>query len=149
MVNKHLNKALFLGGTLGGWLTSHYCNWNNWNLVMLFLAEKWGLVGCFNTPLEHTPKPVPTGYNGIPFMRGCVVIFLDMNILILSRSGFKICPSGKSWRMPRHDVERRPPPWTSVQKPFPPTSSMDLLTCRHVSGRMESSQRHGEVLREG
>ena len=24
--------------------------------------------GCFNTPLEHTPKPLPTGYEGIPFM---------------------------------------------------------------------------------
>ena len=26
--------------------------------------------GCFNTPLEHTPKPLPTGYNGIPFIVG-------------------------------------------------------------------------------
>ena len=24
--------------------------------------------GCFNTPLEHTPKPLLTGYEGIPFM---------------------------------------------------------------------------------
>ena len=26
--------------------------------------------GCFNTPLEHTPKPLPTGYKGIPFIIG-------------------------------------------------------------------------------
>ena len=24
--------------------------------------------GCFTTPLEHTPKPLPTGYEGIPFI---------------------------------------------------------------------------------
>ena len=26
--------------------------------------------GCFNTPLEHTPKPLSTGYKGIPFIVG-------------------------------------------------------------------------------
>ena len=26
--------------------------------------------GYFNTPLEHTPKPLPTGYKGIPFIVG-------------------------------------------------------------------------------
>ena len=26
--------------------------------------------GCFTTPLEHTPKPFPTGYEGIPFIVG-------------------------------------------------------------------------------
>ena len=40
-----------------------------------------------HTELEHTPKPLPTGYSGIPFIvgqgdglgcaLGCVVIFLD------------------------------------------------------------------------
>ena len=28
------------------------------------------LKGYFNTPLEHTPKPLPTGYKGIPFIVG-------------------------------------------------------------------------------
>ena len=33
---------------------------------------RWGswLQGCFNTPLEHTPKPLPRGYKGIPFGLG-------------------------------------------------------------------------------
>ena len=26
--------------------------------------------GCFTTPLEHTPKRLPTGYKGIPFIVG-------------------------------------------------------------------------------
>ena len=26
--------------------------------------------GCFTTPLEHTPKPLPTSYKGIPFIVG-------------------------------------------------------------------------------
>ena len=26
--------------------------------------------GCFNTPLEHTPKPLPTGHKGILFIVG-------------------------------------------------------------------------------
>ena len=26
--------------------------------------------GCFNTPLDHTPKPLPTGHKGIPFIVG-------------------------------------------------------------------------------
>ena len=54
------------------------------NLEVLILAYRqkrdfqdfgWKLInnkstvkGCFNTPLEHTPKPLPTGYEGIPFM---------------------------------------------------------------------------------
>ena len=48
--------------------------------------RKPGFKGCFNTPLEHTPKPLPTGYGGISWLTrgfawgvlyGCVVIFLD------------------------------------------------------------------------
>ena len=35
--------------------------------------------GCFNTPLEHTPKPLPTGHKGIPFIVGgvgvCCIFF--------------------------------------------------------------------------
>ena len=32
--------------------------------------EKFELQGCFNTSLEHTPKPLPTGYRGIHFIVG-------------------------------------------------------------------------------
>ena len=57
-------------------------NTKNWNA----LQKRWILLhtcfpynnhliikGCFNTPLEHTfgtPKPLPTGYEGIPFIVG-------------------------------------------------------------------------------
>ena len=33
-------------------------------------SNKMCIQGCFNTPLEHTPKPLPTGYEGIPFIDG-------------------------------------------------------------------------------
>ena len=36
-------------------------------------SKNWLVVyvqGCFNTPLEHTPKPLATSYNGIPFIVG-------------------------------------------------------------------------------
>ena len=33
-----------------------------------FYPDPWGIdanfKGCFSTPLEHTPKPLPRGYNG-------------------------------------------------------------------------------------
>ena len=32
--------------------------------------KKSKLLGCFNTPLEHTPKPLPACYKGIPFIVG-------------------------------------------------------------------------------
>ena len=32
--------------------------------------KKGTVYGCFTTPLEHTPKPLPTGYKGIPFIVG-------------------------------------------------------------------------------
>ena len=32
-----------------------------------YLKSGW-YWGCFTTPLEHTPKPLPTGYKGIPFI---------------------------------------------------------------------------------
>ena len=70
---------------------------------------------CFNTPLDvHTPKPLRTGYNGIPFiyiynmargiawgvLQGCVVIFLefphlDVEIAIVRK--LPIPATKKSW----------------------------------------------------
>ena len=56
-----------------------------WSLTMSVSSMGWSfgristlLAGCqcqllrlwTNTPLEHTPKPLPTGYNGIPFIVG-------------------------------------------------------------------------------
>ena len=38
--------------------------------VIFLLPTMVNLKGYFNTPLEHTPKPLPTGYKGIPFIVG-------------------------------------------------------------------------------
>ena len=40
-----------------------------WQLKYVYVyPDPWGIdanfKGCFSTPLEHTPKPLPTGYNG-------------------------------------------------------------------------------------
>ena len=62
-------------------------------LNVCFLSFCYGI----STPLEHTPKPLPTGYTGIPFIvgqgdclgfaiSGCVVIFLDTNHQLLDSS---------------------------------------------------------------
>ena len=54
------------------------CNWG-WHLRDLYLStyrrigrakKVENLSGCFNTPLEHTPKPLPRGYSGTPFIVG-------------------------------------------------------------------------------
>ena len=45
-----------------------------WHLLVLLVVVLFVcfsiIQGCFNTPLEHTPKPLPTGYKGIPFIVG-------------------------------------------------------------------------------
>ena len=58
--------------------------------------------GCFNARLEHTPKPLPTGHNGIPFIvgqgdclgcaiSGCVVISLELSFEVFEYfNGFAI-----------------------------------------------------------
>ena len=33
--------------------------------LQAFQSQKSPVQGYFNTPLEHTPKPLPTGYKGI------------------------------------------------------------------------------------
>ena len=38
--------------------------------VILYTTCSWWLQVLIHTPLEHTPKPLPTGYKGIPFIVG-------------------------------------------------------------------------------
>ena len=50
---------------------SWICMWKMLGqIVPNIFSPKWWFYGCFNTPLEHTPKPLPTGYEGTPFMVG-------------------------------------------------------------------------------
>ena len=60
-------------------LSREHKNWNalqkRWILLHTCFPYNNHLIikGCFNAPLEHTfgtPKPLPTGYEGIPFIVG-------------------------------------------------------------------------------
>ena len=43
---------------------------SHWVCIMWSYFAPTHLLGCFNTPLEHTPKPLPTDFKGIPFIVG-------------------------------------------------------------------------------
>ena len=59
-------------------------------------SVKFGVVffkGCFNTPLEHTPKPLPKGWRGIPFiigLRDCLGCALGVCWNNLAKGGYYI-----------------------------------------------------------
>ena len=56
--------------TADGFVYSFYCASEFDVMQVLEIQENLIFWGCFNTPLEHTPKPLPTGYKGIPFIIG-------------------------------------------------------------------------------
>ena len=75
---------------------SWICMWKMLGqIVPNIFSPNGGFYGCFNTPLEHTPKPLPTGYKGTPFIVGsedcpgcalgvwgCVVTSLDGSMVV-------------------------------------------------------------------
>lgn len=102
--------------------------------VSVAVISMWSFLGCFcfNTPLERTPKPVPTGYKGIRFKGDCVGCALRVCCNLLGfLLGFVWCfgQAAKEEKLETEQEEDEPAAMTFLEN-FPGTS----MICRMCGG---------------